>query len=216
MRVSDSLVIGCLGVIAVIAPARGAMVLDQEFAPPMADSDLGGNVNEGVKRVGQTFTAGLSGPLTRVTLDFRRFERGQSDFEFTIRATSAGLPAGAPLATEVLPFTAVPFFTTLGDTSFDLFFDPAPLVEAGRTYAIVVQSPLVPPGAGQATGLWGGSSQGGYPSGTTVISDDDAFWDAQPFDLFFRTYVGVPEPAAVAPLALASALLFRRRRGGAD
>lgn len=110
----------------------------------------------------------------------------------------------------MLPFTEVPTGTVLGVTSFDVLFDPAPLVEAGQQYAIVVQSPLVPAGAGHATGIWGGSTSAGYAGGSLVIADDEASWAADCYDVFFRTCVGVPEPAALTPVALALALLRRR------
>jgi hypothetical protein len=214
MRLKTVLIIGWVVSCGICVPAQGVELLDQQFAPPMGQPDLGFNVNEGEKLVGQTFTAGVSGALTRVSADFRRFERFQTAFEFTIRATAGGAPAGAPLATEVLPYTAVPSTTTPGGTpSLDVVFDPAPLVQAGQQYAIIVQSPLVPPGAGQATGLWGGSTTPGYLPGRPVSSDDNVLWTPAPTrDLFFRTYVTIPEPAAVAPLGLALALLRRRHR----
>src|SRR5688500_11354182 len=98
MRLRIILLLSWVVSCAFIVPARGQQLLDQQFAPPMGPGNLGANVNDGDKLVGQTFTAGVSGALTRVTTDFRRFPQRQTDFEFTIRATSGGVPAGAPLA----------------------------------------------------------------------------------------------------------------------
>ena len=214
MRLQNISVVACIVWAAVAVPAFGQEVLDKQYAPPGPRPNLGSNVNEGVKLVGQTFTAGQSGALTRVNMDFWRLQSGLTDFEFTIRPTSGGLPSGAPLATEVVPYTDIRTAseTVLGSTSFNLLFDPAPVLVAGQQYALVVQSPLRPPGAGQATGIWGGSTDGSYEPGQPVVSSDNLVWTPQTWDLFFRTYVTVPEPTFIAPLALASALLLRRRR----
>jgi hypothetical protein len=215
MRLKGVLAVAWVVLSGGVAPASAQEVLDQQFVPPMETPNLGANVNEGQKRVGQTFTAGQSGPLARVAMDFWRFQSAETDFEFTLRATSGGLPTGAPLATEVLPFTAIPTATqtVLGNTSLEIFFDPAPVVQAGQQYALVVQSPLRPPGLGQGTGIWGGSTTAGYLPGTLVFTNDDTAWTAEPqYDVFFRTYVTVPEPAFVAPFGAACTLLLRRRR----
>ena len=214
VRLQNLFVVASIVWSAAAVPAFGQEVLDQQYAPPGPRPNLGANVNEGVKLVGQTFTAGQSGALTRVNMDFWRLQSGLTDFEFTIRATTGGLPIGAPLATEVIPHTAIPTATetVLGSTSLNILFDPAPILVAGQQYALVVQSPLRPPGAGQATGIWGGSTDGSYALGQPVVSSDNLVWTPQSWDLFFRTYVTVPEPTVIAPLALACALLLRRRR----
>ena len=216
MRLKYVWVPGWVVCCAVAAPAPGQEVLDQQFAPPTGQN-LGAFVNEGSKLGGQTFTAALSGRLSRVATDFERFERAQTDFEFTLHATSGGLPTGPPLATEVLPYTAVPTTTETAVATCEVFFDPAPLVQAGRQYAIVVQSPLVPPGFMQGTGVWGGSTTPpGYLLGVPVTSDDGVIWNSRTdYDLFFRTYVTIPEPAVITPLAVGFALLMRRRRPAA-
>src|SRR5688500_14221164 len=90
-----------------VAPAsvmRAQTVLDQEFTSAHAPHNLSSFVNEGRKFVGQSFTAGRAGLLRHVKMSFVRFPFAETDFEFTVRATVAGLPFGPPLATETLPF----------------------------------------------------------------------------------------------------------------
>jgi hypothetical protein len=211
-RLNNVMVLGWVTCAGWLAPARGQALLDQQFEPPTAPANLGANLNDGSKFVGQTFTARQTGSLTRVATYFHRNRLAQTDFEFTIRATWQGLPTGVPLATEVFPFSAVPTGATTGFTTFDVLFDPAPHIEAGQQYAIVVQSPLVSPGAGNDTGNWSGSTtQPGYPLGSLVSSGDGVLWTDDRYDLFFRTYVTVPEPPAIIPFVPGYALLRRRR-----
>ncbi len=93
---------------------------------------------------GQTFTAGVSGNLTRVDLDL--FCSGCTgttpNLAVSIRATSGGLPTGADLATASIPG----FSTGSGGYFTANFATPLSLV-AGTQYAVIVRA-VANPSAG--------------------------------------------------------------------
>src|SRR5204863_5063328 len=86
--------------------------------------------------VGQTFTANMSGPMTKADLDL--FCSGCTgtipNLTLSVRATSGGLPTGADIATGTIPgFSS-------GAASYASATFTTPLnVTAGTTYALIVR-----------------------------------------------------------------------------
>jgi uncharacterized repeat protein (TIGR01451 family) len=148
--------------------------------------------------VGQTFTPGTSGALTRVDLSLFLICSscaGAPNVIVSIRATSNGLPAGADLATAQVPSN-----TLSGGSTFAaaIFISPAN-VSSGTKYAILVRP------AATFSGQFGlsrsGTSSGGadvYSGGALINSPNGGTsWTVQTFyfgdpssDSLFKTYVG--------------------------
>ena len=127
-----------------------------------------------IRSAAQTFTAGISGDLTRVALWPRQDSSG---WTLEIRTTSSGLPTTTVLASTTITST----------TSFDwvttTFSTPASVV-SGTQYAIVVTPPSV------LFSDWGSSNTDVYAGGTvagTLTTLTSWFTVAQ--DLGFKTYV---------------------------
>ncbi|MFL6246902.1 MAG: carboxypeptidase regulatory-like domain-containing protein [Thermoanaerobaculia bacterium] len=113
---------------------------------------------------GQTFTPSVSGLLTRVDIDL--FCSGCSgttpNLTVSIRATAAGLPTGADLASATLPGFAnggVPSY-------FTVTFGAPPALTAGTMYAIVIR-PVANPAPGTYALIRSGTP-GPYAGGTRV------------------------------------------------
>ncbi len=157
-------------------------VLDQQNTSLSASGSGVDTVNWG----GQTFTAGLTGPLARA--DVNVFCSNCSgtfpNLTLSLRATSGNLPAGPDLATATLPGTSSGAAGYLTGT----FATPA-TVTAGTTYALVVR-PVANPSAGSYALTF--SSGSPYANGQSVSSTDSGgTWTGAAVDLGFRTYVKV-------------------------
>lgn len=82
----------------------------------------------------QTFTAGQTGFLTRVSLSLRRANNTNGQVTVEIRNTVAGAPGGTVLATRSRPATAL----STSQTNVNFNFASPPEVSSGTTYAIVI------------------------------------------------------------------------------
>ena len=193
-----------------VIPTAHADTLDQSNT---AVGSLQAEVNEGVLFVAQTFTAGITGDLTRVQIELlSQPQHGQigeiSPFsiDVQIRGVSNGMPTTNVLSSVILP----PGNYLLG--TFIDFSQPA-FVTAGDQYAISVNYIGAPPiGIGQGQGSWNGTTGDAYPKGGSCGSVDGLAWScADNEDLAFQTYVestAVPEPAVIVLLCTDAALLL--------
>jgi uncharacterized repeat protein (TIGR01451 family) len=138
---------------------------------------------------GQTFTAGVTGQLTKADINlFCSTCTGTApNLTLSVRATSGNLPTGADLATATL--------TGNGSGASSYFtgtFASPPTLAAGTTYALVVR-PTANPSAGiyaitrSATNVYaGGQRVSSADSGTTWAAPLTA---GQTTDAGFRTYM---------------------------
>jgi hypothetical protein len=138
---------------------------------------------------GQTFVAGLSGLL--VQADVQLFCNGcgatPPNLTLSLRATAAGLPTGADLASVSIPGAAF----ASGSTVFASANFPSPAsVVAGTQYALILRPVSAPAGSGY---FWIRSSPSTYASGSRVLSaDSGTTWSADTTrDYNFRAYVRV-------------------------
>jgi hypothetical protein len=164
--------------------------------PPTVDQQNTNVTNSGfgfnaTSWVGQTFTAGTSGPMISADVDL--FCSGCTgtipNLTLSVRATSAGLPTGPDLATGTIPG-----FSSGSGGYFSATFTTPLNVTAGTQYALVVR-PVSGPSAGTyayvvsatdiyAGGNWVTSSDSG---GTWVITGTGTPVTAR--DLGFHTYI---------------------------
>jgi len=154
--------------------------LDQSMT---GSTNLGANINEGVRAVAQTFTAGRSGTLAGVAV---QIDAAKSyPLHLALRASGQSGP-GAILDEVTL--------TTAGSALSQVILFPKSVpIAKGTRYAISADYPSAPPpGAGQAVAMWGGQSGDPYPAGGSwsSVAGATGTWASDPSgDLFFRVYV---------------------------
>ena len=158
-------------------------------AAPVIDQQSGGTPNQSLSsaplnQVGQSFTAGFTGQLTRLDVSAVGVGTPIGSLSVSIFRTSAGRPTGPALTTEVLDASAVPAIS--GTLSIE--FTARPSVTAGTQYAFVLvpqtgllNITLVAPGL-----YAGGESLDNGPNSWAPVMGVDG-------DLVFTTYV---DPAA--------------------
>lgn len=131
--------------------AQAQAVLDQS----MTMVNNGGTFVGAGLEVGQTFTAGRSGSLTRVDLLLSqspgRVDRvivvPAPDLIVTIQATTNGAPNGTVLATQTIPSASFASLPINADGAIEVTFSSPASIQAGTTYAIAMAAPntFVPP-----------------------------------------------------------------------
>ena len=199
--------------------ARSAPTLDQFYEGPSGGA---GNVGAGnAVDWAQSFTAGLSGLLTRVDLHMERNAAVTQELLFDIRTAPGNDVSEPDVGPNILLSVAVPaseFSTTAGWTTIDLAAQGL-FVSAGDELAIALQSDD-PGGVAGVTYQWSDGGNGsGYLPGLKHIRTATSNWTAQTGsnDFLFRTFVdptAVPEPASSSVLALLAfaGVVGRRRR----
>jgi hypothetical protein len=155
--------------------------VDQEFAAPV---DAGASINDGFRYVAQTYTAGVSGWLSGVSLDVT--PGGTFPLRVSIHETRNGIPKPRALASSVL--------TTTGADFSQIIELPCHVAQlAGHGYAIVVDYPSAPlPGPSNGQGTWQGATGDLYASGSALLSNDARSWQDSGglgLDLHFVTRV---------------------------
>jgi hypothetical protein len=222
MKIGSTL--AALGCGFVASMAQAAPVLDQSSVPETGLFPVNGSVGTGVNNgpsvsMGQTFTAGLTGQLTRIDLAIFSSPFFDPAGPLTVAVKTL---AGDILATQQIDVSTLPDLT-FGVTwvqipQFD-FSAGDVLVTAGLEYKILVTGPA-------STGSFWIYQINDAP---LAYADGHAFGVFQgseggplPFDFGFRTYVdtaAVPEPGTWALLILgfggAGVALRGRRRAGA-
>jgi len=136
---------------------------------------------------GQTFIAGVTGLLVKA--DGQIFCNGcgatPPNLTLSLRATSAGLPTGADLATATVSGS---LFASGSSVLFTATFGSPVSITSGTQYALILRPVSAPAGSGY---FWIRSSPSTYANGSRVLSaDSGATWSADTTrDFNFRTYV---------------------------
>ena len=134
---------------------------------------------------GQTFTAGVSGPLLKADLNlFCNACTGTTpDLTVSIRATSGGLPTGPDLTTATITG-----FSSNTPTYFNANFSSHITLTAGTQYALLIR-PVADPSAGNYD--WVRQMQGNYAGGQRVIgATGGTSWTTDSTrDFNFHTYM---------------------------
>ncbi len=196
LRCSALCVIG--GMILSPLSARGdtsSAVLDQSFTTATHIDNLTAVISSNYEFVGQTLTPGISGELVRAEMKILRIDTSQRNWEVTVRE----FPSGNVLATEIVGASIIPVSSPNPIPLTSVVFDPAPVITAGETIALVVRLEGLIAGSRPIEGRWNGhfseQTNLGYTGGQAIASNDGTSYDTQPQnDLFFRTFVVVPEP----------------------
>jgi len=99
----------------------------------------------GSQWLSQTFTPSVTGDLDKVHLAIGKFNTPTDDFIVSIRATAAGVPTGADLASETIGHASI---DPASVGSLTVTFSSPPALVSGTVYAIIVRSPTA--GGGNA------------------------------------------------------------------
>ena len=157
--------------------------VDQSVGTSVGDLDSFTLIHSG-QSAGQTFTAGLSGELTSVTIFLKNGGAATEDLSVAISAVSGGLPSGAALATQSIANADVP--ATEG--ALTVTFETPATVAAGTEYAILVSSPASALGDEHFEMFYIIAED--YVDGAALEDDGTgANWAAQGYDFSFETVV---------------------------
>ncbi|HUR76023.1 MAG TPA: calcium-binding protein [Sporichthya sp.] len=170
------------GMVAVPSGASAAESVDQQQAIVNAPFGLSSGSSWG-----QVFTAGLSGPLSRVELRLDKIAGATAPLFVEVRSVSAGAPTATVLATKQVPAADLANAAG-GDVPFESVTFAAPVsVLAGSQYALVVHN-----NGGAGDYRVGNANTNVYAAGAAYATFDSpptASWTAQAFDMSFRTFV---------------------------
>ena len=193
-----------------------AEVLDQSFTREEFNYNLNANVGLGFAYVAQTVTPGMSGQLTRAELNIYRQPSSNQNWEISVRRVVDEYPTGQILATELLSASQIPVVSQSPLPLANVVFEPAPDIEVGVSFALVVRLEGTSGSPGLSVGGWiGHAITDAYPSGRHTFSGDGStFSFSQPEDdLFFRSFVQpVPEPATTTIAVIGVGALICRLR----
>lgn len=121
-----------IGVVTSATPALAASTFDQSVGATAPYDSYSWIYS--TQSAGQTFTAGLTGPLESVTVFLKDGGSATAGLTLTVKNAVSGLPSGAALATESIPDSAVP--SSVGAVT--VTFATPPTVTAGQTYAFLI------------------------------------------------------------------------------
>lgn len=209
---------GAFAACALATAAHAVPILDQASVPetgaiPLPNEGFGPG---GLGVLSQTFTAGLTGTLTRIDLALVGSPFSRADGGFTV---SLRTPASVELFSTYVSYAAPPNVFSANWTdipSFDLSA-AAIAVSAGQQFSIVISADLLDDPSGVSWLHGAGGVPFSYAGGDGYVSFFGGTPIASGRDMGFRTYVdaAVPEPGAwallLAGFGLAGAVL---RRGG--
>jgi hypothetical protein len=183
----NMLLLAALAALIVMGSAGATGTLDQSQTSASAGFDA---LTTQAARLGQTFTAGLTGSLDQVDLFLVR-NGSPGDLTVAIEASAGGIPAGMVLATATVAESSlaldVPAWLPVP------FSIPAVSI-AGTQYAIVISAHGVD--CGHVCYQWGAALGDPYAGGEAVDSIDGGttwFSPGTGIDRAFNTYV-TPSP----------------------
>ena len=192
-RIAATVAAGVL-VVAAGAAQAGTITLDQYYPGPALSGlayETGGRNRD---EVAQTFTAGLTGTISRVDV-FVGYRTGPSaQLAIEIRPTVSGVPdASLVLGTA---------YTSAGNNEWrSVDFALANIaIAVNTTYAIVFRSPT-----GNGSWVFTANASPQYTRGALFVRSSSTAWATAPgdYDAHFRVFVDVPD-APVVPLPSAA------------
>jgi hypothetical protein len=156
--------------------------LDQDYS--VHGVNQGSLLIGATQTIGQSFTAGLSGPLSRVSCGLIRVDTVTELTASLYLANNSGFPTGVALASTTIDGATIPS-PYVGLTNFD-FATPYSVV-AGTKYVIVLTSPA-DLGNNEFYGwLWEDANSNGGGTGIAHPLTNPSVWD----DLVLQTYVDI-------------------------
>lgn len=143
----------------------------------------------------QVFTAGLGGQVPRLDVRVAKDPATTAPLTVELRTVSAGAPTATVLAASIVPAAEVADLG--GDVPFEsITFATPPVVNAGAQYALVVHN-----NGGPGDYAVGNANSDVYAAGAAYATGDSppaASWTVQAFDMSFRTFVDLFDPACDA------------------
>jgi hypothetical protein len=218
--------LGVWGVIAwqLSVSCHGSIILDQVSEIPSANQ--GTNFYPVVSLLGngtsraQTFVVGRTGKLAQIDLGLTGFRQSSAYWvEVSIATVINGEPnfdsalASRRILSEDISLSPVYLAPQF---SLEVDFSPSDLrITAGETLAIIVTSNLLrSSNPFDVFGIWKeASGADSYPDGRSYYYDPNYnYKSVMSEDLYFRTFVEVPEPVSVRLALLAAACLLAMAR----
>ena len=174
-----------LAVALALGHGNGALAADNVLDQQQTSWDGGSHtVITGSQSRAQTFTAGMTGYLDRVSLNLLRNSvfGSPGDLTVAIYATSGGLPTGAALVTTTISQDRVVSYPSY--SWVDVYFESPPLVTSGAQYAIVLT-------IGSSVGDYRWATAGDvYLGGRGAVADGSGwYFPSKSVDANFKTYV---------------------------
>ena len=181
--------------------AMAAVLLDQEQTATTG----GFTLSDANQRFAQTFTAGATGKLRKVSVSagcctrvdrntFTPVDGGNPPGDMILKVfavNSSGLPTGSALSTKVVPRERFPLHD--GTTSWmDVTFRKAASVRAGKRYALVMTSSTSRAAPNDFKYRWNFASGDVYTRGFVSYKLNRQAWTTEStdgFDHAFKTYV---------------------------
>ena len=183
-----ALVVVVTGMWTTTSPAAAAATLDQEDYTLIAQTmaDIGTSISDTRGPYAQTFTAGVTGALTSVTLPLQKQGAG-TGATASIYTTSGGIPICALATASIDMSTAPTAGLSIPMNSVSISFTSPAQVEAGTQYAIVVSSTA----RGVNAVWWSGNTTDVYSAGAGLQSVSGTWGSVQGSpgtDWGFETY----------------------------
>lgn len=132
----------------------------------------------------QTFTAGISGLLDRVTFDVRK-DGNPGDLNVAIFATANGVPSGPQLAAQTVLAANIP----ASHSTITLDLSAPVAVVAGTTYTLILSAPGATTLGNQY--LWY-MDPDQLANGTAWVRNSGTWIQNTGYDMLFATYVTAP------------------------